>query len=501
MEESELYQLLEKEMADLAIISKGYIESGESAHKIEKGLLKQLLHLGYVLLSYILKSRMEKASKREVEKAAGEIIQSKGITERGYVSYFGELLLSPESYWSKEKGKFYKGDEDLELPRGSKYSYNIQELLGTSASSMDYRESVKVLNKVLDLGLSEKLSERNVGHLGEQVGSYYEQKEVARVEKTEGEVVCFSGSFDGKGVVMIKEVVEGGGGNPKKRLGKGEKPNRMQMATLSVTSSFIPKARSREGILKGLLGSPLDSTKEKHIKKETTNPKQENDNKWHENIHKRAFLADQGKAVDYGIKEIKSMMTDTNSRFVIPIDAGIGLEDKVLQSVKKYGLERQFDGIILDIIHVSEYTWDAATAIFGEKSKQRLAWVRKMLEDILDSKTAKVINGLEKIAQKVPLSESKLTQLNKTITYFTNHKHNMDYKKFIEKGYPVSSALVEAACGHLVKQRLEQSGMRWSPKGAQAIMDLRAVKLNGDMSEFMDFIVNEDRVKNFKFAA
>ncbi len=124
-----------------------------------------------------------------------------------------------------------------------------------------------------------------------------------------------------------------------------------------------------------------------------------------------------------------------------------------------------------------------------------------MLEDILDSKTAKVINGLEKIAQKVPLSDSKLTQLNKTISYFTNHQHNMDYKKFIEKGYPVSSALVEAACGHLVKQRLEQSGMRWSPNGAQAMMDLRAVKLNGDMSEFMDFIVSEDRIKNFKFAA
>ena len=56
----------------------------------------------------------------------------------------------------------------------------------------------------------------------------------------------------------------------------------------------------------------------------------------------------------------------------------------------------------------------------------------------------KVITGLEKIAQKVPLSDSKLTQLNKTITYFTNHQHNMDYKKFIEKDYSVSSALVES---------------------------------------------------------
>ncbi len=319
MEEKELYQIVEKEIAELAKISKGYIDSGESAHKIERGLMKQLLHLGYVLLSYIIKSRISKASKREVEKAEGEIIQSKGIRERSYVSYFGEMELSRESYWSKEKGKFYKGDEDLELPKGIKYSYNIQELLGTSASSMDYRESVKVLNKVLDLGLSEKLSERNVGHLGEQVGSYYEQKAVEDVVKAEGEIACFSGSFDGKGVVMIKEAVEGAGENPKKRLGKGEKPNRMQMATLSVTSSFIPKARSRDSILKGLLGNSLDRIKEKHIKKDAPKLGEENDNKWHKNIHKRAFLAEQGKAVDYGIHQIKSMMIDVNSRFVVPI--------------------------------------------------------------------------------------------------------------------------------------------------------------------------------------
>ena len=501
MEESELYQIIEKEISELRLLGKGYIESEAPAHKIEAGLLKQLLRLGHVLLRAILKSRLSKASLREVEKVEGEQIQSKGLSERVYVSYFGEMLLSRMSYWSKEKGKFYKGDEDLKLPLGSKYSYNIQEILGNSASSVDYRESVQVLNKVLDLGISEKQSERNVGHLGLQVEGYYEQKEAQVQEQVGAQAVCYSASFDGKGVVMIKEHEVGVGENPKKRLGKGEKPNRMQMATLSVTSSFIPKARSRDSILNGLLGSPLDIDKKKDIKKQASKLGEDNDNKWHKDIHKRAFLADQAKGVSYGIKQIKAMMDDPNSRFVVPIDAGIGLEDKVLQSVKEQGLEAQFDGIILDIIHVSEYTWDAATAIFGEKSKARLPWVRQTLVDILDSKTPKVIKGLEKITQKIPLTDSKLVQLNKTITYFNNHQHNMDYKKFIEKGYPVSSALVEAACGHLVKLRLEQSGMRWSPRGAQAIMDIRAVKINGDMEHFMDFVVNEQRAKNFKFAA
>ena len=48
-------------------------------------------------------------------------------------------------------------------------------------------------------------------------------------------------------------------------------------------------------------------------------------------------------------------MNHPQSRFVVPIDAGIGLEDKVIKSVNQYGLSDRFDGIILDIIHVSEY--------------------------------------------------------------------------------------------------------------------------------------------------
>ena len=46
-----------------------------------------------------------------------------------------------------------------------------------------------------------------------------------------------------------------------------------------------------------------------------------------------------------------------------------------------------------------------------------------------------------------------------------------------------------------VKERMEQSGMRWSSQGAQNIMDLRAIKLNEDMDDFMQFVINKDRIR------
>jgi len=99
------------------------------------------------------------------------------------------------------------------------------------------------------------------------------------------------------------------------------------------------------------------------------------------------------------------------------------------------------------------------------------------------------------------MSKSKIEKIDKAITYFSNHEHKMDYKKFIEKGYPVSSALVESTCGHLVKDRMERSGMQWSTIGAQNIMDLRAVKLNEDFDEFMEYVITQDRKLFFDNAA
>jgi hypothetical protein len=491
--ESRIHEEIEK----LLVLAEDYSFSSDSAHSIEKGLFKQLLQLGKTLLLYIFKARIRQLKAQGAPHDGGISLRYKGDECRKYLSLFGLLDIVRPSYWSKDLCKVHPTDGELSLPISSNWSYTIEELVGETAAECDYQESVVVLNKLLDLGLSGKSSARNSEHIGKEVEDYYASKPVIPSLSA----VCFSASFDGKGVPKIKPKSENTvADNPKKRLGKGEKKGIMEMATVSVTSSFTPKKRSVDSIISSLMGSPLSKvvSDEAELKQVDT---EKQDNKWHKDIHRRAFLADQNKSVVYGLNWIKSRMVNAESRFVVPIDAGIGLEEKVLAWVKENDMDKQFDGIILDIIHVSEYVWDAATAIFGEKSRSKSTWVRGVLTDLLNSKTNTVIDDLKRIKTKIDLSESKLKQVEKTITYFTNHQHKMDYKTFIEKGYPVSSALVEAACGHLVKERMEQSGMRWSSKGAQNIMDIRAVKLNEDMSDFMEFRIKKEQAQAFRYAA
>jgi hypothetical protein len=63
----------------------------------------------------------------------------------------------------------------------------------------------------------------------------------------------------------------------------------------------------------------------------------------------------------------------------------------------------------------------------------------------------------------------------------------MKYDEYLALGYRIGSGVVEGACRHLVKDRMERTGMRWIPSGAQAMLDLRATYLNGDGSAFWEY--------------
>jgi hypothetical protein len=54
----------------------------------------------------------------------------------------------------------------------------------------------------------------------------------------------------------------------------------------------------------------------------------------------------------------------------------------------------------------------------------------------------------------------------------------MPYDEYLACGWPIGTGVVEGACGHLVKDRMEQAGMRWTQDGAQGVLALRALRLN-----------------------
>ena len=71
----------------------------------------------------------------------------------------------------------------------------------------------------------------------------------------------------------------------------------------------------------------------------------------------------------------------------------------------------------------------------------------------------------------------------------------MRYHEYLAAGFPIASGPVEGACKNLIRDRMERSGMRWTPAMAEAIVKLRSLYLSGDFDQYWSFHVAQDQLR------
>lgn len=115
------------------------------------------------------------------------------------------------------------------------------------------------------------------------------------------------------------------------------------------------------------------------------------------------------------------------------------------------------------------------------------------LRMLLEGKVGYVIGGLRRLADEHRLRGEKLKTIKAAITYYENNRQHMRYDEYLALGYPIGSGVAEGACRHLVKDRLEGTGMRWTVSGAQAMLSLRSIHLNGQWDDYINFRIQTEQ--------
>ncbi len=144
---------------------------------------------------------------------------------------------------------------------------------------------------------------------------------------------------------------------------------------------------------------------------------------------------------------------------------------------------------ILDFFHAADYLTEVSI-VMEPFEGQRLIWLENACHDLKNkNKGAKMILR-ELKAKKTWYSTSTVPEvLNKTITYFENNLDRMNYAYYQKEGYPIGSGVTEAACKVVAKQRLSNSGMRWTIPSAQNMLLLRGlICTTGRWQQFWDHI-------------
>ncbi|GAA3378649.1 hypothetical protein GCM10020367_59020 [Streptomyces sannanensis] len=80
--------------------------------------------------------------------------------------------------------------------------------------------------------------------------------------------------------------------------------------------------------------------------------------------------------------------------------------------------------------------------------------------------------------------------------YLTGKAEHLRYDTALERGWPIATGIIEGACRHLVKDRLDITGARWCLAGAEAVLKLRAVRANGDFDAYWAWRQQQDLIRN-----
>ncbi len=462
---------------------------GRAIHEVEENLWKSSLELGReILASHIEMQSANTPVLNSVQHEGKTVRRLEGQHNRTYYSVFGKIMFSREVYALREtqRHEVVPLDAKLGMPEGD-ISYLLQRWCNARSVNGSYAQVKQSITEIFGFAPSVSALEDMASRAGRHADEFFrDQQPIDPV--TEDEIIVVTS--DCKGVPMRKVDAPSGAKNYKpdtsdfcdgvktdtrKRLKKGEKRGQKRMACVGGAYSVGRFERSMDDMLDEIV------RKENEKNRPTI-----------ENKRLRAVLTKEvaGKTInskdtifDWLAEEVQHRDPNSEKIVVAIMDGEMKLRD--LQRSK---IGRAIG--ILDIWHVTEYLWKLAHCFHTESSKEAEQFVETYLRKILAGELNRAIGGIRQMATKRKLTDKKKATVEQCLSYFARRADEMRYDEYLAAGYPIGSGVVEGACKHLVKDRMELTGMRWRIAGAQTILSLRAIYLNDDWETF-----NRSRIK------
>jgi hypothetical protein len=425
--------------------------------QMERSVLRQILRLGLKLLKLFVQMRVAAETHKPL-RVGRKRWTYHSQKDRDYFSFFGKLTFARAYFHSKRYGGTCPLDEALSLPEHC-YSDLLMESAELLAVEGSYAKGLQVLVRLLGLDVSEAAVETAAGEQAHGVEAFYSQQSPPLAAE---EGVLLVAQADGKGVPMVRPADEE---TPKPvRRGKGAKKSRKKEAIATSLYTIDRYARTAQDVMAALFRRETEP-------KERPKP-----------CGKRVFASLDGKAA--ALERLARWAEQRDGKHirdrVALTDGSPALQAKTQSHLSGFTL-------VLDILHVNNHLWKAGTALYGETNPARDTWVETQLGELLASHGKTVIRRLEKHQHGVAPKGAAGRALRQVTHYLRQNLPYMDYATYLRRGWPIGTGVVEGTCRHLVKDRMELSGMRWTVPGAEAILALRAVNENGDWEAFHTF--------------
>lgn len=471
--------ILVKLAHDLGGFVEQAVRKGDSLDNVERGALGFALKIGAAAVNLFLGGQGDGNLGEQVETQAGVVLyRSDQPVERPLRTIFGEHSFTSHVYSPGEHRKIELRpiDARINLPEG-KASYLLQEFSQLFCVEKAFGVGARQFEAVFGQKLSVDVLEDINRAMGEQADRFLERLP-APPRQDEGSILV--ATADGKGVPLVQADAR-----KVPAFDAKERPGNRRMATLGCVYTVDPHVRTPEQIVAALFRD--DTVKQPAARPDACNKRY------------RGFFAEPPAAGEEAIPSayrtwgwIAQEVTarrQSGQVIVRLMDGQPSLWEaadaclcEIIEALReKREQTRLVD--VLDILHVSGYVWKAAKAFYGHKEQQE-AFAQDRLLRILRGDVAGVVTGMRRMASQRGLAGEARKAVDTACNYFENNAARMRYDEYLRAGYPIASGVIEGACRHVIKDRMEQGGMRWTLAGAEAMLHVRSVCASDEWADF-----------------
>jgi len=481
----------------------GFLDGAEAAGLEHAHLEEEVATRGRKLLRQLTQDHLDVRAHREQRLA--EVADADAVSRphvetghaRALTTVFGEVTVTRLAYRARGLANLHPADAQLNLPV-EKHSHGLRRLAAVEAARGSFDDAAAAIGRGTGVGLGKRQTEQLAAAAAADFAAFYDQRrptpenpsdtddpgKASDTDDTDAEDPVLVLSYDGKGVVMRPDALrpatakaaESATTKLKTRLSKGEKPHRKRLATVGAVYHAAPAARTPADIL-------TRSDDPSHPKPRPPAAT----NKW-----LTASVTDDAATVIATVFDEAERRDPAHQRsWVVLVDGNKHQIDRTHAEAHTRGITDIT--IIVDFVHVLEYLWKAAWCFHPEADPAAEDWVRDKATAVLNGNASQVATGIRRLATRRGLTASQRASADDAARYLTAKAPYLDYPTALQAGWPIATGVIEGACRHLVKDRMDLTGARWGLDGAEAILKLRALHSNGDFEQYWRYHLERER--------
>lgn len=458
-------------------------EAGEMTHSdLERALEKKGRDLLRDLFQAHLDTRAPGQATGAVSDADGADRPRIRVQERKLETVFGTVAINRAGYGQESMTSLHPLDAELNLPP-ERYSHELRRRVAEEVAKTSFDEVGMSIQRNTGGEVPKRQLEQLVARAAQDFDAFYQRRHAHPDAQETGSVLVLS--VDGKGVVMrtedLREATRKAATARKQklttRLSKGEKRNAKRMATVAAVYTIAPFVRQPEHLLHAKI-SLLDAK---------PRPRPENKRVW------ASLEKTPEQVIEEMFQESEYRDPQRQKTWVVLVDGNKPQMRILRQMARKKRLDLT---IIVDLIHVTEYLWAAGRAFHREGSSELERWVQHRILEILRGNAGHVAGGMRRSATLRGLARAERKPVDVCARYLLTYAPYLKYHRYLAQGVPIATGVIEGACRHLVKDRMDVTGARWSLSGAEAVLRLRALRSSQDFDEYWTFHETREYERN-----